>query len=242
MTGSIKISNYDKGLSGHYFAAGWDPNASKWYSFSNNQWVQYDGTETTLLSMPTANLQDRAALTLFNQTNLAPFPLGKIYLGYGIGATKLSAWNNMMSNLTQYGQCGTLPGIPVVKSDVMSCPLTGALTAKTMTASISVGTANQTKPGYYFIAAKLAGSEQLYLFKDGVWSLYNGSASTLAGYASTGNLSQFSKLVFSNTNLSVYKGAEIFIGYGVGSTIGSAFAEMIAASPSARYKSCGTIQ
>lgn len=108
MTFGFTASNYDAGVSGHYFVGGFNVINNSWYLYADNKWSLYDGTEASVISIPAPAISASLSGPLFTQQNLSSAPNGKIYLGYGIGSHKMEAWNNMLIN-NQYAQCAVLP-------------------------------------------------------------------------------------------------------------------------------------
>ena len=108
MTFNVIASNYDINMPGHYFTAGYNILNKSWYLYANNQWSLYDGSESSIISFPTNAISSNLSGILFSQQDLSSAPNGQFYLGYGIGLTKMEAWNNMLNNI-QYSHCSTLP-------------------------------------------------------------------------------------------------------------------------------------
>jgi hypothetical protein len=109
MSASIKVSNYDSGLRGHYFFTGHDVTRNEWYFYALGRWVLYDGNPLNVISVPFNSLSNLLNLTLFTNSNLTTYPIGQIYLGYGVGVSRIDAFNNMIANPSQLKNCQVLP-------------------------------------------------------------------------------------------------------------------------------------
>jgi len=108
MNGMLRVSNYDVNLPGHYFVAGLNPSNNNWYCYANGAFSLYDGSENSILSYPTPSLNETTSSNFMIEQDLTGASNTAIYIGYGVGASKMEAWNNMLANKT-FSQCSILP-------------------------------------------------------------------------------------------------------------------------------------
>ena len=108
MTFELTSSSYDTHVAGYYFVIGFDDRTNSWYFYRNNQWSQYDGTESSMVSFPTTAISERLTGELFRNQDLSAAPGGQIFIGHGIGTSKTAAWTHMINN-NLYALCVTLP-------------------------------------------------------------------------------------------------------------------------------------
>lgn len=109
MKASIKISNFDAGLPGYFFFVGHDVVRNEWYFNWIGRWVKYTGKSEEIAALSGGSLADKIDLTLFNDNDLSSNSINEIYVGYGIGPSKMEALRNMISNPSQFKNCQALP-------------------------------------------------------------------------------------------------------------------------------------
>ncbi len=112
MEGTILPGSADLGKTGFYYVAGYDVVRKEWWSFDGTNWAKHNGTNATYLPISGVTAQPLQAAgingPIFAKENLSEFPNGEIYLGYGLGATQMAAWDDLIKN-NRYGLCATLP-------------------------------------------------------------------------------------------------------------------------------------
>lgn len=110
MNGSIVPAPSHAGRDGRYYVAGYDPNEGAWWSFDGAQWTKHDGTDANFKAI--AGITNLAAGGIsgpvFLNTDLSAFPRGILYVGYGVGSSQSTSWNEMIS-ARRYRICDVLP-------------------------------------------------------------------------------------------------------------------------------------
>lgn len=114
MSGTIKPSSSDAGKPGYFFVAGYDVVAKNWWSFDGRDWTKHEGTaDSSFSAIGGVNTLVATGISgpIFVNADLRPFPNGQLYVGYGIGGTKIEAWDQMVA-ATRYRLCDVLPSEP----------------------------------------------------------------------------------------------------------------------------------
>lgn len=108
MTGSIDVASKHSGLAGHYFVGGYDVIKDQWYYYDGAKFTLFNG-DNTVTSIPSGSSGlSSLSGSIFTNSDLTPFKGGKIFLGYGLGAEKLTAWHEMLNN-ARYENCAVIP-------------------------------------------------------------------------------------------------------------------------------------
>jgi hypothetical protein len=111
LEGTIVPNSTHVGLHGYFFVAGYDVIQNVWYSFDGIKWTKHaDNLNSSFSAIGGVDtlIAEGISGSIFNNENLSAFPGGMLYIGYGIGADKVSSWNNMMTN-QRHKVCDTLP-------------------------------------------------------------------------------------------------------------------------------------
>lgn len=145
----------------------------------------------------------------------------ELSMGYGLLELDQEAPTQEERNV--FGQLitGATPGAEPAHA---SCQASGSLESYSLTSKMNVASPHKNLQGHYFIGAKLTNGEWR-LYSRGQWYKYEGNPS-LAVPARSGALSPYSPQIFKNEDLSEFPKAEIYVGYGVGTSIRSAFLNM----------------
>lgn len=109
LSGNLNVASEHKFKRGYYFVAGYVKSNSTWYMMdTSGNWSVYDNTTASLKGFQTTSL-DKKAFTIFQSSKLAAGLAGSdVHIGYGLGDTIQSAFDNMMSK-NQHQLCRTLP-------------------------------------------------------------------------------------------------------------------------------------
>lgn len=233
MRGQVIAESAHFGQPGHYFVAGFDVLRNEWYTFDGRTWLKYGGTEATLLSLPSRGL-DAAGVEglIFDRMDLSAYPGGKIYLGYGLGATKKQAYEEMMGS-ARHRNCATLPDH--IQPAQYRCRVTNSQLARySMTATIQPASIDTGRAGYYFVAGKANG--KLYTYNGSTWKEYDESEASLNSLAAATLSTQgITRKVFENADLTDFRGGVVYVGYGIGSQLKEAWEDAL---NNKRYKEC----
>ena len=108
MSATIKPLSTLQGQPGRYFIRGKVGN--DWYYFNGSIWTKYDGNDNTFHDIQgvTTLTTDGLSKVVFSNTDLTAYAGGEIHIGYGAGATKAEAWQDLVNNVS-YKKCATLP-------------------------------------------------------------------------------------------------------------------------------------
>ena len=92
--------------------------------------------------------------------------------------------------------------------------------------------------GFYFIAGHDVQTNTIYTFDGGAWFKYDGSASSIKSYLTNNKImkSEVGGSVFKSSDLTSFKGAKIYVGYGLGSSVNQAWSNVI--NTSEQYVLC----
>jgi hypothetical protein len=270
MTGKIVPASRDIRRPGYFFIGGYDPNSGAWYSYDGASWSKHNNADASFSAVGGVSALTASGITgsIFANSDLRDFPNGQIYLGYGLGSSKIAAWNEMTSS-QRYRLCETLPGksastpppnIPptmpsknppsvlpktpsLATAAALNCAvLNSSLNSFTMTGIIIPASGDVGSPGFYYVAGLDVVRGEWWTFNGTAWSKQttnNSSYLPISGSSSTSLKAEgIEGSIFNKADLSSFPKGQIYLGYGVGSTEELAWQNLIANS---RYKLCATL-
>lgn len=113
LDGSIIPASTDVDKPGYFFVAGFDTIKNEWYSFNGEIWTKHQSqleSSFSAINNVTVLIATGISGAIFKNEDLTPFPNGVLFIGYGMGATKEAAWEEMLAGgAARYKLCDTLP-------------------------------------------------------------------------------------------------------------------------------------